>query len=102
MKSIDKLRGPCGANSSAQLEEIFRAVPAVTSWRYSFSVPYQKGVLIISRSDVQGYGELWEPQIVTKPFSNGGEEFQKGDLILYLSDLQNRRITWIRHLRKVL
>jgi len=101
MKSIDKLRGPCELNSRAELEEVFRTMPAVISWRYSFSIPYQKGALVIGRSDVKGYGELWEPQIVIKPFANGGVEFQVGDLILYLADLQTHKITWIRHLRKV-
>ncbi len=101
MKSLDKLRGPYELSSKAQLEEAFRATPAVISWRYSFSVPYQKGILVITRSDVKGYGELWEPQIVVKPFVNGGAEFQVGDLILYLSDIHAHKITWIRHLRKV-
>lgn len=101
MKSIDKLRGPCELNSRTELKEVFHTIPAVISWSYSFSVPYQKGVLVIGRSDVKGYGELWEPQIVIKPFANGGVEFHVGDLILYLADLQTHKITWIRHLRKV-
>jgi hypothetical protein len=101
MKSIDKLRGPCELNSKAQLQEVFSSTPAVISWRYDFSAAYQKGVLVINRGDVKGYREVWEPQIVVKPFVNGGVEFHEGDLILYLSDVQAHKIVWIRHLRKV-
>ena len=100
MKSIDKLRGPCASNSKAQLQEIFSAIPAVISWQYDLSPVYNKGVLIIKRSDVKGYAEIWEPQIVVKPFTNGGVAFEAGDLLLYLTDLQSHKIVWIRHLRK--
>jgi hypothetical protein len=102
MKSIHKLRGPCELNSKEQLQKIFSTTPAVVSWSYDFSATYQKGVLIINRSDVKGYGEIWEPQIVVKPFINGEAEFREGDLILYLSDLKEHKMTWIRHLRKVI
>jgi hypothetical protein len=71
------------------------------SWQYDMSPVYQKAVLIIKRSDVKGYGELWEPQIVVKPFTNGGVEFQTGDLLLYLADLHAHKMVWIRHLQKI-
>lgn len=101
MKSIDKLRGPCEFTSKEQLQKVFSTIPAVISWQYDFSTVYQKGVLVINRSDVKGYREVWEPQIVVKPFVNGGVEFHEGDLLLYLSDLQTHKMVWIRHLRKV-
>ena len=101
MKSVDKLRGPCDSQSKAQLEQLFNSIPAVISWQYDLSPVYQKGALIIKRSDVKGYGEIWEPQIVVKPFTNGGVEFQTGDLLLYLANPQSHKIIWIRHLRKV-
>ena len=101
MKSFDKQRGPCDSQSKVQLEPIFNSIPAVISWQYDMSPVYHKGVLIIKRSDVKGYGEIWEPQIVVTPFANGGVEFQTGDLLLYLSDLQSHKMVWIRHLRKV-
>jgi hypothetical protein len=101
MKSIDKLRGPCEAHSKAGLDEVFDLIPAVISWKYDLSPVYHKGALIIGRSDVKGYGEIWEPQIVVKPFTNSGANFQAGDLLLYLADFQSHKIGWIRHLRKV-
>jgi hypothetical protein len=101
MKSFDKLRGPCGQASRAELDKVFGAIPAVTSWQYDLSPVYHKGALLIRRSDVKGYGEIWDPQIVVKPFTKGGVEFKTGDLVLYLADLQSHKIVWIRHLRKV-
>lgn len=101
MKNFDKLRGPCDSQSKAQLEQVFNSIPAVISWQYDMSPVYHKGVLIIKRSDVKEYREIWEPQIVVKPFTNGGAEFQTGDLVLYLADLHSHKIVWIRHLRKV-
>jgi hypothetical protein len=101
MKSMDKLRGPCDLQSKAQLEQVFNSIPAVISWQYDMSPVYHKAVLVITRSDVKGYREIWEPQIVVKPFTNHGVEFQTGDLLLYLADLQSHKMVWIRHLRKV-
>lgn len=101
LKSIDRLRGPCEVLTRSELAETMQAVAPVVSWQYSFSVPYQKGVVVVSRSDVKEYGELWEPQIVVKPFTREGVEFKAGDLLLYMSDLKARKIAWIRHLRKV-
>lgn len=80
---------------------MFNAIPAVVSWEYDLSPVYHKGVLIIKRSDVKGYGEVWEPQIVVKPFTNGGVAFQTGDLLLYLADMHTHKMVWIRHLRKI-
>lgn len=101
LKSFDKLRGPCEEQSKAQLEQVFNAIPAVVSWEYDMSPVYHKAVLIIKRSDVKGYGEVWEPQIVVKPFTNGGVAFQTGDLLLYLADMHTHKMVWIRHLRKI-
>ncbi len=55
----------------------------------------------MSRSDVTGYSELWEPHVVTKTFSKEGVEFHEGDLILYLADMKAHKLVWIRHLRKL-
>jgi hypothetical protein len=101
LKSFDKLHGPCEQQSKAQLEQVFNAIPAVVSWQYDMSPVYHKAALIIKRSDVKGYGEIWEPQIVVKPFTNGGVTFQAGDLLLYLADMHAHKMVWIRHLRKI-
>jgi len=101
MKSLEKLHGPCESHSRAGLEEMFNMVPAVISWKYDMSPVYNKGVLIVERSDVKGSAEIWEPHMVVKPFTNAGVEFQAGDLLLYLADLTARKLVWIRHLRKV-
>jgi hypothetical protein len=101
LKSIEKLKGPCDEISAAQLRETVTHVPAVVSWKYDLSPTYQKGVILISRSDVKGYSEVWEPHIVAKAFAKEGVEFREGDLILYLADMKAHKLVWIRHLRKL-
>ena len=44
-------------------------VPAVVSWKYDLSPVYNKGLVIVTRSDVKGYTEYWEPHYVTTSFS---------------------------------
>ena len=102
LKGIDKNPGPCRTFSSAQLDEAVAQVPAVVSWRYDLSPQFQKALVIVSRSDVKGYSEYWEPHMVVKAFSNGGETFKEGDLLLYLVNLKSHQIVWIRHLRRLL
>jgi hypothetical protein len=58
LKSIEKMKGPCDVMSAAQLRDTMTHVPAVVSWKYDRSATYQKGVILISRSDVTGYSEL--------------------------------------------
>jgi hypothetical protein len=101
LKSFDKLRGPCEQHSKTDLKQVFNAIPAVVSWQYDMSPVYHKAVLIIKRSDVKGYGEVWVPQIVVKRFTNSGVAFETGDLLLYLADMQSGKMVWIRHLRKL-
>ncbi len=101
LKSIDKTSAPCDSLTAAQLDQAVIPVPAVASWKYDLSPAIQKALVIITRSDVKGYAEYWEPHFVTKPFSNGGVEFQTGDLIFYLVNLQSHQTVWIRHLRKL-
>ena len=102
LKTFDKF-GPnmtCENLSSSQIDKIVEKMPAVISWKYNFSAQFQKGLLIISRSDVQNYGEVWEPHLVTEAYTNSGAEFLPGDLNLYLVDLKMHQIVWIRHLRR--
>jgi hypothetical protein len=101
LKSIEKSKGPCDVLSGAQLRNTLTHVPAVVSWKYDSSPVYQKGVILISRSDVKDYSEVWEPHLVAKSFSKEGAEFREGDLILYLADMKARKLVWIRHLRKL-
>jgi len=101
LRSIEKLKGPCDVMSAAQLREAIKSVPAVVSWKYDFSASYQKGILIITRSDKKDYMEVWEPHIVDKAFAKGGEQFLEGDLILYLADMESKQLVWVRHLRKL-
>jgi hypothetical protein len=101
LKSIEKLKAPCDVMSAAQLRDTMTHVPAVVSWKYELSPAYHKGVILVSRSDVSGYSELWEPHIVAKAFSKDGVEFREGDLILYLADMKAHQLVWIRHLRKL-
>jgi hypothetical protein len=101
LKSIEAAKLPCDPLTTKQLDETFRRVPAVVFWKYDLSPVYQKGLLLVTRSDVKGYGEIWDPQIAAKPFTNNGVEFREGDLILYLVDMSTHQFSWIRHLRKV-
>jgi hypothetical protein len=101
LKSIDAINQPCRPFSSKQLDEALTAVPATVSWKYDLSPVYQKALIIISRSDVQHYAEYWMPHIVTKAFSRDGVEFREGDLLLYLVNMQEHKVVWIRHLRKM-
>jgi hypothetical protein len=45
--------------------------------------------------------EVWEPHIVDKTFAKDGEQFLEGDLILYLADMESKKLVWVRHLRKL-
>jgi len=101
LKSIDTTNQPCRPLSSKQLDEALTAVPAIVSWKYDLSPVYQKALIIISRSDVQHYAEYWMPHIVTNTFSKDGVEFREGDLLLYLLNMQEHKIMWIRHLRRM-
>jgi hypothetical protein len=102
LKSIEQLKGPCDVMSAAQLRDAMKPVPAVVSWKYDLSPTYRNGVILVSRSDVLGYWELWEPHRVEKTFSKEGVEFREGDLILYLADMKAHKLVWIRHLRKLI
>ena len=101
LKSIDRLKGPCPAISSPALEKALAEVPAVQAWKYDMSPVYKRAVVLVTRSDVRGYMEVWDPQIVLRPFTKDGVEFMEGDLILYLANLSTHRIVWIRHLRRI-
>lgn len=103
LKSFDQ-SGPdanCDTMTPQEMEKVIAEIPPVVSWRYSFSPVYQKGLVIVSRSDVKGYIEIWEPHIVTEKFSKAGVDFLPGDLLLYFFDSNKKQIAWIRHLRRV-
>jgi hypothetical protein len=101
LKSIEKTPAPCDNWSSAQLDDAMTHVPAVISWAYDLSPVYNKGIVIITRTDAKGYAEYWDPHMVTKAFSKNGAEFQQGDLVLYLINMNLKQIVWIRHLRRL-
>jgi hypothetical protein len=101
LKSIDKTSAPCEAMSSAEFDKVLPHVASLVSWKYDLSPVCQKALIIVSGTDVPHYAEYWEPQIVTKAFSRDGVDFQEGDLILYLHNLNTHQMVWIRHLRKM-
>ncbi|MET0332329.1 MAG: hypothetical protein ABW154_12975, partial [Dyella sp.] len=92
---------PCEALTSSQADTVFASVPPVVSWRYDMSPVYHKAVIVVTRSDVNKYMEVWGPEVVTTPFTKGGVDFQKGDLLLSLISLKEHKIVWIRHLRRL-
>ena len=101
LKSVDKLHEPCEALTSSQADSVFASVPSVVSWRYDMSPVYHKAVIVVTRSDVNKYMEVWGPEVVTTPFTKDGVDFQKGDLLLSLANLKEHKIVWIRHLRRL-
>jgi hypothetical protein len=101
LKSIDKTKAPCEVMSSAEFDQVLPHVASVVFWKYDLSPVDHKGLIIISRTDVPHYAEYWEPQIVTTAFSKDGVDFQEGDLILYLHNLNTHQMVWIRHLRRL-
>lgn len=103
LKSIDKSGKDvsCDALSNNEFETVLPHIQSVVSWKYDLSPVYQKGLVIVSRTDVQNYHEIWEPHLVVKSYAKGGEEFREGDLLLYLVRLQDKQIVWIRHLRRL-
>jgi hypothetical protein len=101
LKSIDSMRPPCEELSAAGLVKVMVSIPAVIKWKYDLSPQFQKSLVIVTRSDVQGYAEYWEPHFVVAPFSRAGVDVQAGDLLLYLVDMQAHKVVWIRHLRKL-
>lgn len=101
LKSIDHTTSPCEEMTSADLTKVVLEVAPIVSWKYDISPTFKKALLIISRSDVKGYAEYWEPHLVTETFSNQGVTFDKGDLLLYLVNLQEHKLIWIRHLRRL-
>jgi hypothetical protein len=101
LKSVDKSRGPCEAITSEQADRVFAVVPHVVTWRYDMSPTYHKAVIVVTRNDVNNYMEVWDPQFVTATFSKDGVDFKQGDLILYLANLHDHKIVWIRHLRRL-
>jgi len=62
---------------------------------------YNKAVIVVTRSDVSKYMEVWGPEVVTTPFTKDGVDFQKGDLLLSLANLKEHKIVWFRHLRRL-
>jgi hypothetical protein len=101
LKSADRLRGPCEPITSSQADHLFAAIPHVVSWRYDMSPVYHRAVIVVTRSDVSHYMEVWDPEIVTTAFSRDGVDFEQGDLILYLANLHDHKIVWVRHLRRL-
>jgi len=101
LKSVDKLHGPCEPLTSAQADRVFASVPSVVTWRYDMSPVYHKAVIVVTRSDVSKYMEVWGPEVVTTPFTKDGVDFQKGDLLLSLANLKEHKIVWFRHLRRL-
>jgi hypothetical protein len=101
LKSVDKLRGPCERMTSAQADQVFAAVKPVVTWRYDMSPVYHKAVIVVTRSDVAHYMEVWGPEVVTTAFTKDGVEFKQGDLLLSLANLKEHKIVWIRHLRRL-
>lgn len=101
LKSVDKLHGPCETITSEQADRVFATVPHVVNWRYDMSPVYHKAAIVVTRSDVSNYMEVWAPQVVTAPFNKDGADFKQGDLILYLANLHDHKVVWIRHLRRL-
>jgi hypothetical protein len=101
VKSQYKFRRPCDVLTSTQLDEYVADIPDVVSWKLITPPLGNTRLMLVSRSDVKNYGEVWEPRIALTTFTKDGVVFEKGDLIMYLVDVKQHRLLWIRHLRKL-
>lgn len=60
LKTIEKLREPCGNLSNASLGEAMKNTPAIISWKHSApaKLTQQPSLVSVTRSDVKNYLEL--------------------------------------------
>ncbi|MCB5206548.1 hypothetical protein [Methylovorus mays] len=103
LKTIEKLREPCGNLSNASLSEAMKNTPAIISWKHSAAakLTQQPSLISVTRSDVKNYLELWDVLYVTEAFPKEKPEFLPGDLILNLVDMKTGKALYIRHLRRL-
>lgn len=84
------------------MEELSSIQPTPVKFDYGVSRDDpSKGLLIVTRSDVPAYREIWQPILLTADAERDGIQYSKGDLVLSLIDIQTRRTIWFRHLRRV-
>lgn len=71
------------------------------SWKYETVEASGEGYIVISRSDKNGYHEIWQADIVQSSFQKGDIDFVQGDLILSLVDPKSNKALWYRHLQRL-
>jgi hypothetical protein len=88
----------CSLTQSSDLDGA-RKNPRVSDWALS-----KDGRLVITRTDVQGHIEEWDLFTVTAPFTFGGIQFNKGELVGYVRKERgndSNMATQFRHLRRL-
>lgn len=101
LKSVSKLRSPCDFPTSEKLDEIVQTLPKTVSWCYDRGRANEVGLIVVTRSDVTNYVEVWNPNFVVRSFEFGTVEFRPGDLLLFLGNPKGGSDLWVRHLRRL-
>lgn len=78
-----------------ELEDLFRVMPPVIQYTLR-----DNGVMIVTRTDVKNYGEIWNVFYCVKQRFVNGIDFLPGDILMVLKNRQNQPV-YYRHLRKV-
>jgi hypothetical protein len=78
-----------------------RYLPGTISWKTT-----SNGVIEITRSDKHSSIEIWEVYVVTAPFEHAEFRFDKGDLLMYLAQLDEDKkkgvgTLYFRHLQRL-
>lgn len=58
------------------------------------------GMMLVTRTDMPNYKELWGVNLITKAFSGRGVDFLPGDLVMSLDDGYGQ-VVYRRHLRRI-
>lgn len=86
-KSTVSNQSNCDVKGAAVLEDLKASRPKVSSWAM-----VDAGRLLINRTDQMNYVEKWDVYAVEKPFSFQGVDFNPGDLVGYLRQLNSSDI----------
>ena len=99
--TVGKNPGPCAKLTKTELQQIFSGpTPVKFEYGQSRDDP-SKGLIIVTRSDVAQYREIWQPFLFLASAERNGIQYLPGDLLLSLIDLRSRQTIWFRHLRRV-
>jgi hypothetical protein len=83
------------AHTKQELDSIMDSLPSVIKYTY-----YDQGVMIVTRTDIKNYGEIWNVSYCIKRRIVGKADFKPGDLVMVLKNVK-KEIVYYRQLRRV-